>query len=312
MIRVGRPTRHLRKSGLVLPLAVLVCLYVACACLARAASVELPPINAAPTGEHHVGKVIWTDLVTPDLAAAERFYGGLFGWTFQPVHGGTGEYAVAIAGGLPVGGLFQKAQPAGERRQSAWLAFVAVSDLEGAKRTARAHGAKILQDTRNYPARGRQAVLADPEGAVFALLASSSGDPPDYLAEPGEWIWSSLLCRDPGTEAAFYQTVFGYDVFDLASDDQREHIILSSDALARASANSLPGDAAAARAHWLSFVRVDSAADSAAKATALGGRVLVEPHVGRHGGQVAVIADPLGAALGVMEWSQAQAEAAPQ
>ena len=33
-------------------------------------------------------------------------------------------------------------------------------------------------------------------------------------------IWSSLLCRDPGAEAAFYQTVFSYDVFDLASDDQ--------------------------------------------------------------------------------------------
>ncbi|HEX3846041.1 MAG TPA: VOC family protein [Steroidobacteraceae bacterium] len=294
------------------PLTVLVCLYAAAACLARAASLELPPINAAPSAEHHVGKVIWADLITPDLAVAERFYGGLFGWTFQPIHGGSGDYAVAMAGGRPVGGLFQKALPSGERRQSAWLTFISVRDLDAAKRVALAHGAKILLDARNVPARGRQAVLSDPEGAVFAMLASSSGDPPDYLADPGEWIWSSLLCGDPGTEAAFYQTVFGYEVFDLASDDQREHIILSSDDLARASANSRPSDSAATHPHWLNFVRVADAADAAGKAVALGGRVLVEPHVGRHGGRVAVVADPLGAAVGVMEWSEAAGQAAPQ
>ena len=202
--------------------------------------------------------------------------------------------------------------PPGERRQSAWLTFIAVRDLDEAKSAAMSHGAKLVSDARSYPSRGRQAVLSDPEGAVFALLASSSGDPPDYLAGSGEWIWSSLLCRDPGSEAAFYQSVFSYDVFDLASDDGREHIILSSDDLARASANSLPDDSSARRAHWLNFIRVGSAADASARAVALGGRVLVEPHIDRHGGQVAVIADPLGAPLGLMEWAEGDTKAEPK
>jgi uncharacterized protein len=277
-----------------------------------AAAFDLPPLNSPPSSEHHVGKVVWADLVTPDLAAAERFYGGLFGWTFQPFHAGDSEYAVAMADGLPVGGLFQKSIPAGEHRQSAWLTFIAVRDVDAAKRVALAHGAKVVADSRTYPARGRQAVLSDPEGAVFAMLASSSGDAPDFLAAPGEWIWSSLLSKDPAAEAGFYQEVFSYDVFDLASDDGLEHVILSSDDYARASANAFPGGSARRHPHWLNFVRVDSTADATAKAVALGGRVLVEPHVDRHGGMVAVVADTAGAPVGLMEWKDTDSKVEPK
>lgn len=278
----------------------------------HAASFELPPLNAPPSGEHHVGKVIWADLVTPDLAAAERFYGGLLGWTFQSIHAGKSDYALALADGRPVGGLFQQAIPAGEHRQSAWLTFIAVGDVDAAKQAALAQGAKVLSDSKSYPSRGRQAVLSDPEGAVFAIIASSSGDPPDFLAAPGEWIWSSLLSRDPGSEAAFYQRVFSYDAFDMASDDGLEHVILSSDDFARASVNAFPADAARRHAHWLNFIRVDNTADAAAKASALGGRVLVEPHADRHGGQVAVVADPAGAPFGLMEWTGSDSKAEPR
>ena len=277
-----------------------------------AASFVLPPLNSPVSSEHHPGKVVWADLVTPDLIVAENFYGGLFGWTFQTIHTGDSDYAVAMAHGRPVAGLLQKPIPAGEHRQSAWLTFVAVRDVDAAKRMALAHGAKVVSESKSYPARGRQAVLADPEGAVFAILASSSGDAPDLLAVPGEWIWSSLLSRDPGVEAAFYQEVFAYDAFDLASDDGLEHVILSSDDFARASVNSLPGDAARRHAHWLNFVRVDNTRDMVAKALASGGRVLVEPHVDRHGGEVAVVADPAGAPFGLMEWTDNDSNAEPK
>jgi predicted enzyme related to lactoylglutathione lyase len=283
-----------------------------CFSTVRATAFELPALNSPASSEHHVGKVVWADLVTPDLAAAERYYGSLFGWTFQTIHTGDSDYAVALADGRPVGGLLQKSIPAGEHRQSAWLTFIAVRDVDAAKRVALTHGAKVVADSRTYPARGRQAVLSDPEGAVFAILASSSGDAPDFLATPGEWIWSSLLSKDPAAEAGFYQDLFSYDVFDLASDDGLEHVILSSDDYARASANAFPGGSARRHPHWLNFVRVDSTANAAAKAVALGGRVLVEPHVDRHGGMVAVVADPAGAPIGLMEWTDADSKVEPK
>ena len=45
------------------------------------------------------------------------------------------------------------------------------------------------------------------------------------------------------------------------------------------------------------------ASRTAAQAVALGGRILVEPRADRHGGQLAVVADPQGAPIGLMEWS---------
>jgi hypothetical protein len=276
----------------------------------HAASFELPPLNEPPSSEHHVGKIVWADLVTPNLATAEKFYAELFGWTFQKIRTGESDYALALNQGHPVAGLVEKSMPTHERKQSTWLTFIAVRDVDSAKRTAVAHKAKVLVDSATHARRGRQAVLADPEGAVFAILASSSGDPPDYLAAPGEWIWSSLHAKDAGAEAAFYQHVFSYDVFDLPSDDRAEHVILSSDDYARASANAFP-DAAHRHAHWLNFIRVENTASLAAKAVSLGGRILVEPHADRHGGMVAVIADPAGAPLGLMEWTDADTKAEP-
>jgi uncharacterized protein len=277
-----------------------------------AADFALPALNSPPSNEHHPGKMVWADLVTPDLAAAEKFYGSLFGWTFQSVHAGNSDYAVATLDGRPVAGLMQKAVPSGSGRQSAWLTFLAAGDVDGVKRSALAHGAKVLADDRSYPQRGQQCVLTDPEGAVFALLASSSGDPPDYLPAVGEWIWSSLHAKDAGAEAAFYQQLFNYDVFEAPSDDGQVHLILSSDNYARVSANDFAQGSARRHPHWLNFIRVDSAADSAAKVRALGGRVLVEPRVDRHGGMLAVVADPAGAPFGLMEWSDSDPKEEPK
>jgi uncharacterized protein len=287
-------------------------LFAVCISSLHAASFELPPLNSPPSTEHHVGKVVWADLVTPNLATAEKFYGGLFGWTFQTIRAGDSDYVIALEDGRPVAGLVEKPISVSDRRQSAWLTFIAVRDVDAVKRTALAHKGKVIADSVTYAMRGRQAILADPEGAVFAILASSSGDPPDYLAAPGEWIWSSLHAKNPDSEAAFYQSVFGYDVFDAESTDGMEHVILSSDDYARASANPFPDNQGRRHAHWLNFVRVQNAADMAAKAVSLGGRMLVEPHADRHGGMVALVADPAGAPVGLMEWSESDTKAEPK
>jgi predicted enzyme related to lactoylglutathione lyase len=280
--------------------------------IARAAEFELPALNTPPSTEHHLGKMVWADLVTPDLAAAEKFYGGLFGWTFRRIRAGSSEYAVVMLDGRPIAGMMEKPIPTGERHQSAWLTFMAAGDVDAVKRVAVAHGAKVLVDTKNYPMRGRQCVVSDPEGAVFAILASSSGDPPDFLPVNGEWIWSSLHAKDAGAAAAFYQELFGYDVFEMPSEDGAEHLILSTDDYARASANSLPGGSVRRHPHWLNFVRVEHAADITAKVVAMGGRVLVEPRIDRHGGMVAVVADPAGAPFGLMEWTESDTKTEPK
>jgi len=280
---------------------------------APGASVILPALTEPASGEHHVGKVVWVDLVTPDIETAKRFYGTLFGWTFRDVPGDP-HYSLALLNGEPLAGLYQKAMPAGQTQQPAWLTFLAVRDVDAVEKENVSLGGSVLSKPHNYPERGRQAVLADPDGAVFAVLAAQGGDPTDYLAEPGEWIWSSLLVKDPKRESEFYKRLFGYDVYDLGSEgaSEAQHYILSSDDYARAGLNPLPADSQRRHPHWLNFVRVTDAADTARKALAAGGRVLVEPRIDRHGGHLAILADPSGAPFGVMEWSDSESKQEPQ
>lgn len=277
-----------------------------------AAPLQLPAIVEPASQEHHAGKLIFVELVTPDLAAAKQFYAGLFGWTFRDIQAGGTKYAEAFLDGRPVAGLIHKDVPVGEHRQPAWLSFFAVGNVDAAKKVALQNGAKVLFEPHNVPDRGQQAVFADPQGAVFAVLASSSGDPPDVLAIPGEWIWSSLITSDPDTGAAFYQKLFNYDVFELPASTGVQHLLLASDNYARASANTLPANRPRAHPHWLNYVRVDDAVKMTAKVVALGGRVLVEPRVDRHGGKVAVVADPLGAPFGLLEWPDTESKEVPK
>jgi predicted enzyme related to lactoylglutathione lyase len=313
--RAGLRPRRLRWLVLVVGAAALLYAVAVAAAGSPAANAAanaaagpqpLPPLVDPATAQHLAGKVIWLDLVTPRLDSAERFYAGLFGWSFRTTQVGGRQYATAWLDAQPVAGLIQRAAPPGARRRPVWLAFLSVSDVEAAKRLALRHGARLLADTRDYPQRGRQAILADPEGAVFAVLDSSAGDPPDDLPDTGDWIWSALLTRDPDREAAFYQAVFGYQVFDVAggSGDGSDHIILSSDNYARESVNQLSGQRRARRRpHWLNFVRVADVDAAADRAAALGGQVLLAPHADREGNRMAVIADPAGAALGLMQWT---------
>jgi predicted enzyme related to lactoylglutathione lyase len=300
-----KPTR-LGLTAVVLGQALLLAaIGLAAAVPARAEPPALPPLQAPEGQEHHTGKVIFVELVTPDLAAAEAFYGGLFGWTFRSVQAGTASYVEAWLDGRQVAGLIHKDLPAGLQRRPAWVSFLSVRDVDATTRLALQNGAGLLNEPHSIPARGREAVLADPQGAVFAVMASSNGDPPDLLAAPGEWIWSSLITSDPETDAAFYQTLFDYEVFDLPADGAARHLMFASEDFARASANSLPASQPAMHPHWLNYVRVDDVSRLSAKVLALGGRVLVEPRIDRQGGKLAIVADPAGAAFGLLEWPAA-------
>ena len=283
-------------------LPIATALALALAATAAPARAQTPPV--APTGavERHVGKVVFAELVTPDLAAAERFYGSLFGWTFQTSGAGRAAFTRAAAAGQVVAGLVQRDLPPG--RSPAWLTCLATSDVDATDATALQHGAKMLYGPYDVAGIGRESVLADPQGAVFGLSAATAGDPPEQLAARGAWIWSSVIATDPETDAAFYKALLGYEIYPLADPGDDRHLILASGDFARASVNPIPSDRPGLHPRWLSYVRVDDVAASAARVQSLGGKVLVDPRLDRHGGRIAVVADPAGAPFGLMEWSE--------
>jgi len=303
--------QRIRRAACTTALALACSMALATSAAAREplAGLALPALGEAANGETHPGKVIWADLVTPDLEAAEQFYAGLLGWRFKDLSAQGERYAVALLDGQPVAGLLQRSMSQRAHRRPAWLTFIAVRDVDAATRNARQRGAHVLAAARSFPDRGRQAILSDPQGAVFAVLASSSGDPPDVLPAIGDWIWSSLLTRDPGRDAAFYQDLFAYDVFDQDDGPAAGQLVLSTDDYARVGVSALPAAASHGHPHWLDFVRVADADAAAARAVALGGKVLVAPYAEEEGVRLAVVADPQGATFGLMQWAPPAATA---
>jgi predicted enzyme related to lactoylglutathione lyase len=91
-------------------------------------------------------------------------------------------------------------------------------------------------------------------------------------------------------------------------------VLLASDDVTRASATSMPAGWTRGHPHWINYVRVDDddAVATAAKVLALGGRVLVSLRIDRHGGELAVVADPRGAPFGLPEWAQSQQQEVAQ
>jgi hypothetical protein len=304
--------QRLFRQSLLAGFAVIAGLGAAHAQSARPEPRSLPPLVSPATPNRHAGKPIFLELVTPDLDTAKLFYGTLFGWSFRPSEAGATDYAVAMFDEQPIAALIHRELPSGQRRLPAWLTFFSVGDVAATQALAKQYGAQLLSAPHDIPGLGREAIYADPQGAVFATLASRSGDPQDRLALPGEWIWASLQTTDPDTDAGFYQSLFNYEVFDLPDDAGGPHFMLASDEYARASVNRLPAGQPNAHPYWLNYIRVIDADATITRLVQLGGHVIVPPHIDRHGGRLAVVSDPAGAAFGLMEWTESDSKQVAQ
>jgi predicted enzyme related to lactoylglutathione lyase len=261
----------------------------------------LPPLTTVPGSPRLPGKFVWADLVTDDVGVARKFYGALFGWTFRDV----GGYVIAANDERPLCGIFQRPRPAGRPEATPrWFGYISVGSVQKAQRAATESGGRVLAAPRKIDGRGEQAVLADAEGALFGVIKSTAGDPPDFLADPGDWIWIQLLSRDAKKASDFYRTVAGYEVIENTTGRRLSDYVLASKGYARATVRTIPAGKDQ-KPTWLPFVRVKSVGESVAQAKRLGGKVLIEPKPELIEGKAAVISDPTGAAIGLLEWSDA-------
>lgn len=135
-----------------------------------AALFQAEPGKTDGTNSFGPGAVVWNQLVTPDVPGAVAFWGELLGWesTLAPDGGGSGARRMQ-AHGRPVAGIMQSARP---DDHPSWLAFIAVERLPDALERALSLGATQRSEPILVAGLGTVAVLADPQGALFAL-----GDP---------------------------------------------------------------------------------------------------------------------------------------
>lgn len=115
------------------------------------------------------GSLTWNDLVTPDPDTATRFYGELFGWSFDEIPNAHG-YHVIRNSGRANGGLMPMEGPA-----SSWIPYFGHEDIDRAVDEVPELGGKVLNGPVRMP-QGSIGVFADPQGVVFSLWTGEYED----------------------------------------------------------------------------------------------------------------------------------------
>lgn len=118
------------------------------------------------------GALCWADLSTTDVKRASDFYSALFGWQIAAdpkdqsgyLHIKNGEHFI---GGVPPSKYRQPGTP------PHWLAYFLVDDVDASAAKAKQMGATFYVQPMTVEGVGRMAVVADPQGAVFAIFKSA-------------------------------------------------------------------------------------------------------------------------------------------
>lgn len=282
-------------------------LYFAGAILAGCATVnvDLPAISESATGERDTGRVVWHDLITTTPEASRKFYGDLFGWTFEKPNvvlgfGSSDTYMLIRHNGRLIGGMFDARQLRKDVNISQWITVISSADIDAATSAVRAAGGEVLTEPTSLPTRGTMGVYADSSGALFALVETRDGDPPatDEPAING-FLWDELWTDDVSGSVKFYGGVLGLTHNVESSGGADYQLLTRGDEPA---AGILEHPFEGERPVWANYLRVEDPGAITARVEALGGQVIVDAQPRPIGGEVAVILGPSGAGIALQTW----------
>jgi len=285
----------------VLALASMVLLQTGGCAMARP---QWPAISDVSTGVHIQGRWVWAELITDNVEAEKTFYQQAFGWQFESRGRGKDIYTLVRVNGRPIAGIVHHVKPAGAERSARWLPFMSVPDVARAAEQAAASNGKVLVPPKIIPGRGEASVLSDPEGALFGVIHTGTGDPPDAFPSYKAWLWLELWAKDAPQMGDFYRPIGAYTVMREEGPGDRTELRLIADGYPRAGIlellrKDLPTT-------WLPYVRVKDLQETVDSVVRAGGRVVIEPSPKIRNGKVAVFLDPLGAAVAAAEWPEAE------
>ena len=164
------------------------------------------------SGNH--GRFIWCELMTPDTAGGKAFYSDVVGWSAQEMPGPDGTYTRFEADGYGVGGMMRLSdQHKAHGVPPNWTGYICSDDVDADCAKAERLGGKVMNPASDIPGIGRFAIVADPAGAVFAMMTPAPmdqerGAPPK--GAQGLVGWNELMGGEPKDALAFYGEMFGW------------------------------------------------------------------------------------------------------
>ncbi|MFJ3232385.1 VOC family protein [Streptomyces sp. NPDC086787] len=232
------------------------------------------------------GVPCWVDAQLPDVEAGKRFYGELFGWTFDAESGPLGSSVWARKDESPVAALAHKTDG---RMPTVWTVYFATPDAEALCRRIVAAGGHVLLAPLPIGRLGTAALVSDPEGAVFGLWQAEAGHEGfGARHEPGTFGWAQLYIRDTDSANAFYGRLFHDALFGTGPEPDFGRALVS---------DVFPAEMPPHFLVHFQVADIEAATDTVRR---LGGRVQAPPFETSYG-TVAVVTDNQGASFALMQ-----------
>lgn len=254
------------------------------------------------------GSPVWVDLGVPDLAAVQGFYTALFGWQFEDMGPGYGNYHMITHHGAHVGGAMS--MPEDEQDQpAAWTVYLKTEDIERSLTDTAAAGGNVIVPAMLMPGLGSLGIVITPGGEGLGLWQSDGFDGFVLGGTIGAPVWFEVMSFDYDADAEYYGTVWGWELTPVTDDGQD-----AAEDEQMVYANNRPGKAATAglcqaprawfpegtSSFWRAYLSVEATDAAAGLIRAQGGTVLDGP-VDTPFGRLASVADPAGATFQIVQ-----------
>ena len=242
------------------------------------------------------GRILWYELLTTDMKAAERFYTAVVPWTVVPFEGSPQPYDMWMRdGGVPVGGCMTI--PEGMNFPPHWGMYVGVPNLEEGTAAIERAGGTTLSPLIDVPEVGRMRTMKDPQGVAFSIYEPGSTPLPEHQAELGDVSWHELYTNDAAAAVKFYGDLYGWRetrAMDMGPMG-KYHIVARQWDLG--GIMNKPREMAQVPPHWGLYFLVKDVHKGAEVVTANGGQVLNGPMEVPDGSWIVNCMDPQGAAF---------------
>lgn len=243
------------------------------------------------------GRLVWYELLTSDMKAAEAFYGAVVGWTFSAFDGVPFPYdAILPANGQSIGGVMRI--PDGMPYPPHWEMYIAVADFDDAVSRIEKRGGRGLSPGMTLEGVGTFRAMVDPQGALFAIIQpASSEQSPEVEPVNGQVAWHELHTTDVLAAKAFYGEIFGWKetgAFDMGPDGTYHTF---GRAFPLGGMMNKTAAMAQVPTNWGLYFRVSDIHAGAERVKANGGQVLNGPMEVPGGDWIVNCLDPQGAAF---------------
>jgi len=243
----------------------------------------------------NIGRFVWHELHTTDRAKATKFYAALMPWENKEVPMGPGEtYGLVLMNGKDIAGITKSKAP--PNVPSHWLSYIGVDDVDAYTKKAKQLGGKVMMEPMDIPNVGRFSVVADPQGAAFALYKHAKPLDAEPETPPvGAFCWEELMTSDPVAAVKFYTGLFGYTVEEHDMGPMGTYRILKRGDRQTAGVMKMPPGVP--QPSWLSYLHVKNVDESTRNAKELGANVVMQPMDIPNIGRFSVLMDPTNAAI---------------